>query len=685
MTITTLKCTDDDDDSSRVIRNGGSHHHHFYRRTYAVMVHKLYAERVQDFLYSSGNSQKAWMVHSAAAAAAVPAIAANADSVPIDTDTFQQRKRHQHRNREGGGVVTVLDTPSLTGVSQARRGYVLLLMENLLPSSSIPSADQQQRQQKDEPILLGRLPAMARQNISWVGRITHSATVYTPITNNNTIHTGRTNTITPPTTNNIGALLYQTTLLQSTTTTSNNNNNMRLRVDCHPKELVESICRQLQQAATRSHLQQQQQQQNKRQKTTNDTVGESAAIGASLPPGEDDAEDGGSQNDLDEYPFEGPIAMTLSRSHCTHRLTVIAIPQQQQQQPAVASNNHSQPATTTTEQYTSPQSLDSSPTTTATTYQYYWGLADRETDADAMELKLNHEAAEEIVVVPANAAGQDDTTQTIKQQQQQATGSSCTSTTGSSSCIPLSRAYYKLHQVWHDSLCRETAWRRQCQTTTTNCIGGGAGLDLGAAPGGWTQVMMHHVGLTTVVAVDAGIVAQRALVPFSPKRPSLPSAATIGDNATTVASGTTVTENKTARGVLHLQSSMEAANLTVAQPYSILVCDASMGWSELLELISTKIVTRCTWTLPAVAVITLKMPFKTAGSVKRHIQDMHNTLPGFVRKMEQGMYPHVPQSGNSEDLDTQRIHTRYRLEHLMANADSERTVVAIFESATAIG
>jgi hypothetical protein len=99
-------------------------------------------------------------------------------------------------------------------------------------------------------------------------------------------------------------------------------------------------------------------------------------------------------------------------------------------------------------------------------------------------------------------------------------------------------------------------------------------------------------------------------------------------------------------------------------------------------------VRRCTWTLPAVAVITLKMPFKTVGSIQRHVEDMQCKLPSFLRDLEHGMLSNVSSTLESKDGATgtlespsraKPIRTRYQLVHLMANADSERTVVAVFE------
>jgi FtsJ-like methyltransferase len=524
----------------------------FEGATYAIMVHKLYAERVQSFLGGSGQQ---WTLMQRATGSL------------SDGETALE---DQHCR------ITVLDTPRLKGVSQARRGYVLLLMEHV----GIPIAR------------FSLLSPMARQNISWVGRISHSTVV-----SGNRLDQDDDTALES---RSVGAVIW-TTCLKSLHQGSKGVSDMILRVDCHPRELIPDICRQMQQCASQMDG------------TT------------------------GACNDADPTktitdPFEGPILMTMSRSKCSHRLTIIALTQPStSKRCAVDTTGSAMKAVT--QSFTVHDSSD-----TCTTY--YWGLEDRSNPDDAilMQLKLNHEAAEEVVVVPADKAGRD-------------------TQAGIASSTPLSRAYYKLHQVWHDFLSADPCWTRleHLNVSTKH------GLDLGASPGGWTQVLTHCFGCTKVVAVDAGIVAQRAL------------------SAIPLSSGNAV--------AVHVQSSMELADLTIAEPYVVLVCDASLGWTELLDLMVAA-VRRCSWTLPAAAVITLKMPFKTVGSIQRHVEDMQRKLPSFLRDLEQSMYSNESSPQESKDGATgsqespycaRRIRTRYRLVHLMANADSERTVVVVFE------
>jgi FtsJ-like methyltransferase len=611
--------------------------------TYAVMVHKLYAERVQDFLLSSDCDDDAtgvscrrhrWTVlapnqhdsdqdDSATRSAVVASKSIEAPSPPNHHSVSTRGSSTTTHQR-----VTVLDTPLLTGVSQARRGYVLLLIEK---------GHELGQSQHD---LFRRLPAMARQNISWVGRIAHSvmtktATIRSPITDpsdNDSRKDDKAEAAVDE--SNIGLVIWKASLQMP----HHHDAKMLLRVDCHPREILPDVCRQLQCAAA----------------AADDRTGNRVTI---------------------DDPFEGPIAMTVSRSKCTHRLTVVAILQ--------TSNSKRRNQGGGTKSVVSDEATTNNDATTT----YYWGLEDRSIDQDAaiMQLKLNHEAADDVVVVPADAKTGRDVSSSLSP-------TNGTVPTVLSTTTPLSRAYYKLHQVWNDYLARDSCWTTPPMLSSpapaTAASSKSAvptmrhGLDLGASPGGWTQVLVHCFACTKVVAVDAGIVAQRALRPVSN------CGSATGDTSSTADSDTRPDAHTTV--VYHVQSSMEQADLTIHEPYSVLVCDASLGWAPLLDLMVAT-VRRCTWTLPAVAVITLKMPFKTAGSIQRHVQDMHQKLPNFLYQMEQSMFPMAAAATSSPTTahdaaashdNRPQIRTRYQLVHLMANADSERTVIAIFEEAS---
>jgi 23S rRNA U2552 (ribose-2'-O)-methylase RlmE/FtsJ len=351
-------------------------------------------------------------------------------------------------------------------------------------------------------------------------------------------------------------------LVQSATSSSNKGS---LRVDVYPRNLAEQFCLGLQQACHREQ---------------------------SLQASETSPTD----------PFGGPVAMTMSASKCSHRLTIILSDSLQN---AEENPNHKNQLT----------------------YKLYWGLMCRETDKSIMEMKLNHQASEEINVVAPDPETGGEVKPNIPTE------------------TPLSRAYYKLDQVWNDYLEPERktldAIRRLEEASA---------VDFGSAPGGWTQVIAHRVpGLKTVCSVDRGIVAERVT-----KLPNVKYIHGIIDDC--------------------------QANIEPSGPFAIVTCDASKLWSDVMDWF-TKIVVqkavqsnndedaKAKFTLPCIFIITMKLPFKTLKSVQRHVELIHNKLQNYLSDMVAAMYP--------ESLEP--IQTRSVVAHLMANSDGERTIIVIFE------
>ena len=418
----------------------------------------------------------------------------------------------------------ILDIPKQTGVSQARRGYVVLRISCALP---IPT-----------------LSPMIRQNIAWAAPISYRIS--------NTTHDDE---AAPLNDASIGLLIWNSILCDAiwSNETKSLFDPISLRVDCYPKvAFTEELCRQLQQAVRRM---------------MND-------------PG--DADD----------PFEGPLPMTMSKSKCTHRLTVVRIE---------SSSN---------------------------TVSYYWGLESRQSTTKhsplLMDVPFNHEAAEEIVIV------------------------SHTSTTVPTH-RPVSRAFYKLHELWQDYIGSDSS--------TGKIAPQSAAMDLGAAPGGWTQVLLQQESIvSSVVAVDKAQLAplHRLLRGSAQRLFHVP--ATLEH--------------------FHYRSYLEEANgPAVPTHFAILVCDASVQWNNLLPLILQTLLrnqTVVTWALPAIVVITLKLPFKTIHSIERHILDIEQRVPKFTLDLQATLYP-----------TNLSVTPRYRIIHLMANSDSERTLLIFFEVGTA--
>jgi 23S rRNA C2498 (ribose-2'-O)-methylase RlmM len=225
-----------------------------------------------------------------------------------------------------------------------------------------------------------------------------------------------------------------------------------------------------------------------------------------------------------------------------------------------------------------------------------------------MNLPLNHDAHEELAMVAMQPNGKDVIPAPL-------------------ATAPLSRAYYKLHQVWQQLL-EPRKVELQLQQ--------GAGLDLGSSPGGWTQVLVHCLQLPVVYTIDPAVVAERV----------------------------TQCEN-----VTHVQQRMEDWEGT-DDAVSILVCDASLLWSELLEQVATVLAKCRRWCLPAVLVLTLKLPFRSLGSVQRHVGEIQAKLPKLVQEWS----TLIASSTSSKPLQTQN-----QLLHLFANSVSERTVVVTFQ------
>lgn len=227
----------------------------------------------------------------------------------------------------------------------------------------------------------------------------------------------------------------------------------------------------------------------------------------------------------------------------------------------------------------------------------------------------------------------------------------------SSSCqllstVPVSRAHYKLSQVFEDeNLLDKIASLRGIEAkgihSKHTLLNHGSGLDVGASPGGWTQVLCNDLGLTTV-SLDPATLAQRVEV---------------------------------LDGVTHVRaelSSKEAiAGTAQATPYSTIVCDASLSNpTKLIEKITHSLESisallhesgneKRVVTWPLCTVFTLKFPHKTSGSIDRHISVASEALPKYFKRIAV-----LDGEGNN-------IEVIYKICHLFANSISERTVIAL--------
>lgn len=291
--------------------------------------------------------------------------------------------------------------------------------------------------------------------------------------------------------------------------------------------------------------------------------------------------------------YEGAISMTLSASKSTHTLHLIR------------------------------EDMDDGSSC------YWIGLENAVTDEATAMIKLNDHAAKEVIIEPVD----------------QSTGKDVSSTPLTDPNAPVSRAYYKLHQVWEEVL--DPLFSAAIRSK-------GTAFDLGAAPGGWTQICRKH--FPRVVAVDPGNLANRII------------------------------ENDGVHHIVAELSSIEVATAlqkhTAANPLSLLVCDASTDSNEVIDRILALLKrlqtdvdnsAACTkWSVPSAWVVTLKLPYKTVGSLTRNLTKVTDKIP-------QQLATAVDLMSFDATATTKPISVRYKVVHLMANSESERTLIAIFD------
>lgn len=285
----------------------------------------------------------------------------------------------------------------------------------------------------------------------------------------------------------------------------------------------------------------------------------------------------------------------------------------------------------------------------------YWGISSRKRHFDNMNHRLNDNATSEIIIHSTS---------------HKRPGKELQSDEGLDDSVqwdtPVSRAYYKLAQVFEDeALLGMFAVPRQGNVSTKNALLSGTGVDIGASPGGWTQVLCNILGIPTVVALDPGMLATRVM--------TLP-------------------------GVHHicaeLSSEVSISVLSQNSPYSIIVCDACMSnANELLEKIvdtfgtvATKLKKSCEdrsqeyrgrsiFLWPFCLVITLKLPYKTIGSIDRNLEKVNQYIPKFLNQIASLGVSSLAEDGGGGDMD---VEIRSKICHLFANSISERTLIAVF-------
>ena len=311
-----------------------------------------------------------------------------------------------------------------------------------------------------------------------------------------------------------------------------------------------------------------------------------------------------SADSISGAPEDGPIKLTRSATNAKYVVTIIVC--------SLPPNEQSK---------TTPK------------YNIYWGISNSNQHWNKLNQKMNDNATKEICLKTTDSTTGLDISKVASPE------------------IPVSRAYYKLAQVFSDNdnlkmiACLSDSNADDIQVE--KLLSHASGLDIGASPGGWTQVMHTKLKMPAIAAVDPGVLAHRVA---------------------------------TMSGVHHIRndiSSKEAIqSLTTYAPFSSIVCDACVDFETLFEKI-VKAMEGCSSILgsserlfawPLCLVVTLKFPYKTSGSINRHVNRAKEIITDFLRE--------IARIGRSENEHV--LEAKYKICHLFANSVAERCLIALF-------
>ena len=503
-------------------------------QTFAIQVHRQHAVRVRDELEQAA-SQTEW-------------INLTRESVQKD-DNDDEEALSLSVNHGIGDIesmpptkqTTCISSPTEYGARKARTGYNMIITRNAAISP-------------------GDLPPLARQHISWAGRVTHQTSVLDESSRNSKSKCTKEKDESKKSAMNDLCTSVATLAFQRLTecgfvfAETEDRRADELRLDIRPKSFALPLCQELQRLA----------------------------VDAKISPRVDT-----DPNDL----FDGPMRMTRSivKSACILNAVFDSLIESDQNAPTTC----------------------------------FWGITPTPEHATMIN-KLNDFAKKDVrIAKPGDTTCDDDT--------------------------PTSRAYYKLHQIFDQYLTPSMLLNKTMNWSL------GAGLDLGASPEGWTQVLYQN-GLGPVVSVDPGLLAPRV---------------------------------ERLEGVQHIKGDFNGDDAIIhkianASPYKAIVCDANVthGLDEKIMEMIDRVVGELgkkgseeepLITLPAVLVLTLKFAYKTEQSMKRNYAAAIKRIPTLLVSIADA------QCRTSTSISRDHTACRYTVVHLHANSDSERTVLAIFE------
>ena len=243
--------------------------------------------------------------------------------------------------------------------------------------------------------------------------------------------------------------------------------------------------------------------------------------------------------------------------------------------------------------------------------------------------------------------------------------------------MPVSRAYFKMRELWFDHLLINEPYQSFLRSKWNGK--GLNALDIGAAPGGWSQCLKNIGRLTSntinkIVAVDPGIL-------------TLPS----DDNINKVDDNKKSTNNENKEmNIIHVKHTIQADEsnkvLEKEGPFQIFACDMNVRPVECLDCIINHAIPFAPVNKPFILIITIKMPYysnqKKKSQYLEHLyQEMLTQLnSALTTELSQGQFHDlsniVTDSSRSKTTNVRSI-IKSDLLFLHSNSSNERTFLAL--------